>query len=60
MDLTVLMLVDQLNIGGTETHVLSLAKELNRTGVRVILGTGGILPMPCKPAWPGARLPFRR
>ena len=44
MDLTVLMLVDQLNIGGTETHVLSLAKELNRTGVRVILGTaGGIL-----------------
>ena len=38
------MLVDQLNIGGTETHVLSLAKELSRKGVKVILGTaGGVL-----------------
>ena len=26
--LTVLILVDQLNVGGTETHVLSLAKHL--------------------------------
>ncbi len=44
MDLTILMLVDQLNIGGTETHVLSLAKELSRKGVKVILGTaGGVL-----------------
>ena len=39
--LTVLMLVDQLNVGGTETHVLSLAKQLVQEGVEVLIGTGG-------------------
>lgn len=44
VSLTVLMLVNQLNIGGTETHVLSLAKQLSREGVNVIIGTsGGVL-----------------
>ena len=28
--LTILMLVNQLDIGGTETHVLSLAKQLKK------------------------------
>jgi len=38
------MLVNQLNIGGTETHVLSLARGLTRAGVKVIIGTsGGVL-----------------
>lgn len=35
------MLVNRLNIGGTETHVLSLAKQLKKEGVDVIIGTGG-------------------
>lgn len=39
--LTVLILVDQLNVGGTETHVLSLAKHLVKVGLRVIIGTRG-------------------
>lgn len=33
VSLTVLMLVNRLNIGGTETHVLSLAKQLKKVGV---------------------------
>lgn len=41
MALTILMLVDQLNVGGTETHVLSLAKQLQLEGVRVLIGTSG-------------------
>lgn len=41
MDLTILMLIDQLNVGGTETHVLSLAKQLMNEGVKVIIGTRG-------------------
>ncbi len=41
MKLTILMLVDQLNVGGTETHVLSLAKELVRQGIEVIIGSSG-------------------
>ena len=44
MALTVLMLVNQMNIGGTETHILSLAKQLTNEGVNVIIGTaGGVL-----------------
>ena len=39
--LTILMLVDQLNVGGTETHVLSLAKQLVQEGVEVLIGAGG-------------------
>jgi glycosyltransferase involved in cell wall biosynthesis/GT2 family glycosyltransferase len=42
--LTVLMLVNQLDVGGTETHVLSLAKQLKKEGVNVVIGTaGGVL-----------------
>ena len=41
MALTILMLVNQLDIGGTETHVLSLAKQLKKEGVKVIIGTAG-------------------
>jgi glycosyltransferase involved in cell wall biosynthesis len=37
----VLMLVDSLNIGGTETHVLSLAQKLIEMGVYVVVGTSG-------------------
>jgi glycosyltransferase involved in cell wall biosynthesis/GT2 family glycosyltransferase len=39
--LTILMLVDALNIGGVETHVLTLGKELTRRGHRIIVGTRG-------------------
>lgn len=41
MNLTILMLIDQLNVGGTETHVLSLAKQLTHEGIKVIIGTSG-------------------
>lgn len=37
----VLILVDALNIGGTETHVLSLAKKLMEMGIYVVVGTSG-------------------
>lgn len=44
MALSVLMLVNQLDIGGTETHVLSLAEQLCKEGVQVTIGTaGGVL-----------------
>src|SRR5690554_149056 len=54
------MLVNRLNIGGTETHVLSLAKQLKKEGVDVIIGTGG---GPLEPLFLGsgleiAHLPF--
>lgn len=40
----VLLAIDSMNIGGTETHVLTLAKELIRTGIAVvILSNGGPL-----------------
>ncbi|MGG5460994.1 glycosyltransferase [Clostridium sp. B9] len=43
-DLNVLLVLDQFNIGGTETHVLYLAKELMGRGVSVsILGGRGEL-----------------
>lgn len=38
---TILMLIDQLNVGGTETHVLSLTKQLFQEGVKVVIGTSG-------------------
>lgn len=41
MALTILMLIDQLNVGGTETHVLSLARQLRQEGVTVLIGTSG-------------------
>ncbi|SHI90452.1 Glycosyltransferase involved in cell wall bisynthesis [Clostridium cavendishii DSM 21758] len=36
-DLKVLLALDTLNIGGTETHVLSLAKELIKSNVNVVI-----------------------
>lgn len=39
--MTVLMLVDSLQIGGTETHVLAVTKQLMAAGHRVIVGTSG-------------------
>jgi glycosyltransferase involved in cell wall biosynthesis len=39
--LRVLMLVDALNVGGTETHVLHMAKELMKLGIHVVVGTSG-------------------
>ncbi|GEO27982.1 hypothetical protein AAC03nite_37670 [Alicyclobacillus acidoterrestris] len=40
----VLFVLDQLNIGGTETHVLSIARELKRRGVKVLVaGKSGAL-----------------
>jgi len=39
--LRVLMLVDSLNIGGTETHVLNLVRKLIEYGVYVVVGTKG-------------------
>lgn len=37
----ILMLVDYLNIGGTETHILSISKDLLAKGQEVILATEG-------------------
>lgn len=37
----VLMLVDALNLGGTETHVLNLVKKLMEMGIYVVVGTSG-------------------
>ncbi|NMB01935.1 MAG: glycosyltransferase [Firmicutes bacterium] len=39
--LNVLMIIDSLNIGGTETHVLALAKALKTRGHNVIIGSSG-------------------
>lgn len=39
--LKVLMLVDALNIGGTETHVLNITKKLMDMGVYVVIATSG-------------------
>lgn len=39
--LKILMILDSLNIGGTETHVLTLAKALQSRGHQVIIGTSG-------------------
>ncbi|MFB5191255.1 glycosyltransferase [Alicyclobacillus fastidiosus] len=42
----VLLVLDQLNIGGTETHVLSIARECKRRGVKVLVAakSGALLP----------------
>lgn len=39
--LRILMLIDYLNIGGTETHVLSLVKSLISKGIYVVIVTSG-------------------
>lgn len=39
--LNILMIVDSLGVGGTETHVLALAKSLQTRGHRIIIGTSG-------------------
>lgn len=39
--LRILMLIDALNIGGTEMYVLELAKSLKKLGAHVIIGTSG-------------------
>lgn len=39
--LRILMLVDALNIGGTETHVLNLVRKLMELGAYVVVGTSG-------------------
>lgn len=40
-DIRILMLIDSLNIGGTETHVLNLVKSLINKGIYVVVGTSG-------------------
>lgn len=37
----VLMLIDALNVGGTETHVVNITKKLIEMGVYVVVGTSG-------------------
>lgn len=37
----VLMLIDALNIGGTETHVLNITKKLMDMGIYVVVATSG-------------------
>ena len=37
----ILMLIDELNIGGAETHVEALAKELDLKGHKIILASAG-------------------
>ncbi|MTK13889.1 MAG: glycosyltransferase family 4 protein, partial [Clostridiaceae bacterium] len=39
--LWVLMLVDALNVGGTETHVLNITKKLMDMGIYVVVATSG-------------------
>ncbi len=39
--LNILMIIDSLGIGGTETHVLAVAKSLQARGHSIIVGTGG-------------------
>lgn len=39
--LRVLMLIDALNVGGTETHVLNITKKLMDMGVYVVIATSG-------------------
>ncbi len=39
--LRVLMLIDALNIGGTEMHVLEIARKLVKLGAYVVIGTSG-------------------
>ncbi|MBI6873474.1 glycosyltransferase [Clostridium aciditolerans] len=39
--LRVLMLIDALNVGGTETHVLNITKKLMDMGIYVVVATSG-------------------
>lgn len=59
--MVILLFGDKLNIGGTETHIFTVAQELRRRGHRVIIGTSG---GPLEPAFVKAglevvRLPFK-
>jgi glycosyltransferase involved in cell wall biosynthesis len=50
---TILFLLDTLDIGGTETHTVQLAKRLNEKGHRIVIGclhSGGILAADLKQA----------
>jgi glycosyltransferase involved in cell wall biosynthesis len=40
-EIRVLMLVDALNVGGTETHVLNIVKKMIEMGVYVVIATSG-------------------
>lgn len=40
-EIRVLMLIDALNIGGTETHVLNITQKLLAMGIYVVVGTSG-------------------
>lgn len=40
-NIRVLMLIDALNVGGTETHVVNLTRKLIQRGVYVVVGTSG-------------------
>jgi glycosyltransferase involved in cell wall biosynthesis len=40
-ELRVLMLIDALNVGGTETHVLNITKKLIDMGIYVVVATSG-------------------
>lgn len=40
-EIRVLMLIDALNIGGTETHVLNITKKLIDMGIYVVVATSG-------------------
>ena len=37
----ILLLTDKMDIGGAETHVFSLARELHRAGNRVAVASSG-------------------
>ena len=39
--LRVLLVLDGLDLGGTETHVLSLAKEMGCRGIHVVIASRG-------------------
>jgi len=39
--LRVLMMVDALNIGGTETHILNIARKMIEMGIYVVIATSG-------------------
>jgi glycosyltransferase involved in cell wall biosynthesis len=40
-EIRVLMLIDALNVGGTETHVLNITKKLMDMGIYVVIATSG-------------------
>ena len=40
--LNILMVLDSLEIGGTETHVLEISKALQARGHKIVIGTSGV------------------